>query len=89
MCEGDAFGELVRINRKFGSLGLNFKCEGLLLGMWSMGHKETPPLTKLYLTRWTFASILTVNTSAICFVGRDSSVDDEGAIWSQVLPAST
>jgi hypothetical protein len=44
MCEGDAFGELVRINRKFGSLGLNFKCEGLLLGMWSMGHKETPPL---------------------------------------------
>jgi hypothetical protein len=43
MCEGDAFGELVRINRKFGSLGLNFKCEGLLLGMWSMGHKETPP----------------------------------------------
>jgi hypothetical protein len=49
MREGDAFGESVCINRRFGSSGLNLAYEGLLLVMQSRSHKEAP-LMKLYLT---------------------------------------
>jgi hypothetical protein len=62
-------GESVRINRSFGSSGLNLACKGLLLGMQKGGHMETP--MKLHLTHRTFVGIAIVNTF-ICFAGRDS-----------------
>jgi hypothetical protein len=63
-------GESVRINDKFGSLGVNLVCEGLLLGMGKGGHKEIP--MKLYLTHWTFINIMTINNFVVCFVGREN-----------------
>jgi hypothetical protein len=66
MHEGDASKELICINHRFGSSGLNLAYEGLLLGMKSEGHKDTPT-TKLYLTLQTFASITTITTFITCF----------------------
>jgi hypothetical protein len=48
ICEGDAFGESIRIKRRFGSSGLNLACEGLLWGLQSEALRESP--TELQIT---------------------------------------
>jgi hypothetical protein len=67
MREGDAFGESVRINHMFDSSGLNLACEGLLLGKWSEGCKDTP-IMKLHLVLRTFTGITTVGTFINTFI---------------------
>jgi hypothetical protein len=71
MHEGYAFRNLSNIYYRFGSLGLNLACEGLLLGIRAEGPTRFPQLSRIvHLGLWKYDLMIKPSFLIMFFHGR-------------------